>query len=615
MTIADPDFLALQRAVAGRFSLERELGRGGMGVVFLARDVQLERPVAIKLLAPALAAREDMRRRFLREARLAAQCFHPHIVPIHEVAEQGPLAWFVMGYVAGETLADRLRRAGPLSTDAVRRLGREIGWALAYAHERGVVHRDVKPENILLEDGTDRALIADFGIAVTSSGPHASGEVAGTARFMAPEQAIGDALDGRADLYALGVTLHLAATGQYPEARTVAGAATAGGGAVTRRRDMLPIALRDVIDRCLALDPAERFSDAPAFVAALETVPQSPELPSAALEVRAAASATRTLVEWTVAMSIAAVCMVAGEEPRSLGRGLMSGTAQAILLFMSGATVARGAEALVLARRAARRRVSDAELTAALAPNDTAAMPRMRPAVSAALIVTGAALAFSQNAVENLGWEWAEFLGAVVTWMLPSILIQRAIDNLLRSIPRDSWFTRAPRRWAAQVARWLGARRTMAAESAPSFAATELRLGHAADEIFARLPHTQQQALRALPAATARLAEDAVALRAEAARISGEQRALRRAPAAAPARAQALEQEREQVARKLESTVAALEAIRLDLLRLESAQTLPGQLTEDLDVVRDLQRHVDAQAEVQRLLRHHSPLAPEPTPV
>ena len=545
MTIADPDFLALQRAVAGRFSLERELGRGGMGVVFLARDVQLERPVAIKLLAPALAARDDMRRRFLREARLAAQCFHPHIVPIHEVAEQGPLAWFVMGYVAGESLADRLRRAGPLPTDAVRRLGREIGWALAYAHERGVVHRDVKPENILLEDGTDRALIADFGIAVTSSGPHASGEVAGTARFMAPEQAVGDAIDGRADLYALGVTLHLAATGQYPELRTAAvPAASAGASAVVRRRDALPIELRDVIDRCLALDPAERFSDAPAFVAALETVPQSPELPAAALEVRAAAGATRTLVEWTAAMALAAVCMVAGEESGSLGRGLMAGTAQAILLFMGGATVARGVETLVLARRAARRHVSDAELASALAPNDTTAMPRMRPLLSGALIAVGAALAFSQNAVENLGWEWTEFLGAVVTWMLPSILIQRSIDNLLRAIPRDSWFTRAPRNWAAHVARWVGARRTRVTDSAPSFAATELRLGHAAGEIFARLPHTQQQALRALPAATARLAENAVALRAEVARISGEHRALRRAPATAPARAQALEQKR-----------------------------------------------------------------------
>jgi len=166
----DPTFIALQTAVAGRFSLESELGRGGMGIVYLARDVILERPVAIKLLTPALAAREDMRRRFLREARLAAQCFHPNIVPIHEVAESGDLAWFVMAYVPGESLAERLRRVGPLPADEVRRIGREIGWALAYAHERGVVHRDVKPENILLEQGSDRALIADFGIAVTESG-------------------------------------------------------------------------------------------------------------------------------------------------------------------------------------------------------------------------------------------------------------------------------------------------------------------------------------------------------------------------------------------------------------------------------------------------------------
>lgn len=116
------DFLDLQTAIAGRFSLDRELGRGGMGIVYLARDVMLERPVAIKLLLPELAKRPEMRRRFLREARIAAQCFHPHIVPIHSVEESGELAFFVMAYVRGETLAERLQRAGPLNADAVARV-------------------------------------------------------------------------------------------------------------------------------------------------------------------------------------------------------------------------------------------------------------------------------------------------------------------------------------------------------------------------------------------------------------------------------------------------------------------------------------------------------------
>ncbi|HSC98677.1 MAG TPA: serine/threonine-protein kinase, partial [Casimicrobiaceae bacterium] len=178
----------------------------------------LERPVAIKVLAPSLAARHDMRARFLREARIAAQCFHPHIVPIHAVEEAEDLAWIVMAYVRGETLADRLRRSGPLDADEVRRLAREVGWALSYAHQRGVVHRDIKPENLLIDASTDRYVIADFGIALGNDQlvTPAGGAVPGTARYMAPEQAFGEAVDGRADLYALGVTLFVAATGRAP---------------------------------------------------------------------------------------------------------------------------------------------------------------------------------------------------------------------------------------------------------------------------------------------------------------------------------------------------------------------------------------------------------------
>ena len=168
MTSPDPAFVALQTALSGRFSIERELGRGGMGIVYLARDVQLQRQVAIKLLTPSLAADSTMRRRFLREAHLAAGCFHPHIVPIHGVEEQGDLAWFVMAYVRGESLAERVRRTGPLSANNVQRLAQDIGWALSYAHERGMVHRDVKPENILIDASSERFLLADFGIALNN---------------------------------------------------------------------------------------------------------------------------------------------------------------------------------------------------------------------------------------------------------------------------------------------------------------------------------------------------------------------------------------------------------------------------------------------------------------
>src|SRR6185503_3605140 len=142
---------ALQSAVAGRYVIERELGRGGMGVVFLAQDLALERTVAIKLLPRAFSDDPAVRAGFLREARTAAGLSHPNIVSIHLVEERGDLVYFVMAHIEGETLAQRVRRAGALPVSEALRLVQEVAWALGYAHGRGVVHRDVKPENILLE--------------------------------------------------------------------------------------------------------------------------------------------------------------------------------------------------------------------------------------------------------------------------------------------------------------------------------------------------------------------------------------------------------------------------------------------------------------------------------
>src|SRR5579872_5699960 len=215
-TRVDGEFLALQTALAGEYSLERELGRGGMGVVYLAREVQLNRLVAIKVLPGALAERPELRERFLREARLAASLSHPNIVPIHRVSEAAGFVFFVMAYVDGETLGERLRSAGPLSPAAATRMLREVAWALAYAHGRGVIHRDVKPDNVLLEKSTGRALVTDFGIALATDDDATPGRVMGTAQFMSPEQATGSAVDGRSDLYSLGVVGYLAVSGRLP---------------------------------------------------------------------------------------------------------------------------------------------------------------------------------------------------------------------------------------------------------------------------------------------------------------------------------------------------------------------------------------------------------------
>src|SRR5882762_2414316 len=264
------EFLALQELLAGRYSIERELGRGGMGIVLLARDVALDRPVAIKLLPPHLATRPDERDRFLQEARTAAGLSHPNIVPIHLVESHGELVFFVMGFVDGETLRDRVERAGPLPPRLATKLLQEVAWALGAAHQRGVIHRDVKPDNIMIERATERAVVTDFGIALGSrAGKTESpgGAVTGTARYMSPEQACGEPVDARSDLYSLGATFFYALTGRAPfEAASVPAIITKHVYEIAPRvqqlRPEVPAKLDGVVDRLLRKAPSERFQTA-----------------------------------------------------------------------------------------------------------------------------------------------------------------------------------------------------------------------------------------------------------------------------------------------------------------------------------------------------------------
>src|ERR1043165_5734828 len=288
MTNPSAEFLELQTALAGEYSLQRELGRGGMGIVYLARDVQLDRDVAIKVLPSHLAHTAAARERFVREARTAAGLSHPHIVPIHRVGEAGGFVFFVMSYVEGETLGERLRTRGPLPPPEAMRVLREVAWALAYAHGRGIVHRDVKPDNILLETATGRAVVTDFGIAqgAADAGDASDpGRVMGTAHFMSPEQALGEPLDGRSDIYALGVVGYLAVSGRLPFESSNLPAllvrqATEEPASVMRAAPGLPPALGAAIDLCLSRDPEDRFADgealAEALVPAVETRPALP---------------------------------------------------------------------------------------------------------------------------------------------------------------------------------------------------------------------------------------------------------------------------------------------------------------------------------------------------
>ncbi len=278
---ANPDATAesVRAALAGRYDLERLLKRGGHGLVFLARDLRLDRPVAIKVLSPARAADPDGRARFLREARIAAQLMHPHIVPIFSVHEAAGFIFYAMAYVEGETVGERVRQNGPLAPADTVRVLMQVAAALAYAHARGVVHRDVTPENILLERATGRALVTDFGIArLESLEVTDPGRVLGTAEFISPEQATGQALiDGRSDLYALGAVGFYLLSGRCPFTsrdphELLARHVREPAPRLDAVAPWVPGWLADAIGRCLEKTPAARFADAEELGRALAAV-------------------------------------------------------------------------------------------------------------------------------------------------------------------------------------------------------------------------------------------------------------------------------------------------------------------------------------------------------
>ncbi len=273
----------LSQALGSSYTLEGEIGRGGMGVVFTARDERLKRQVAVKVLPPELAFREEIRLRFVREAETAARLSHPHIVPIHSVGESPDgLVYFVMAYVDGESLGAKLKRRGRLPPDESRRIMQETADALGAAHAFGIIHRDVKPDNILLEGSRGRVVVTDFGIAKALSSTTggatltATGVAIGTPHYMSPEQAAGDReIDGRSDIYSLGVVAYQMLAGELPfQAPTVPGILmkhiTERAPLITDRRPEVPEDLAACVMRSLEKDPDDRWPTADALRRALE---------------------------------------------------------------------------------------------------------------------------------------------------------------------------------------------------------------------------------------------------------------------------------------------------------------------------------------------------------
>lgn len=278
----DPDAGALltrlRQALDGRYDVEREVGRGGMSIVFLARDIAHDRLVALKVLRPDRTASVPAAR-FLREIEIETRLHHPNILPMYDAGAAGGMPYYVMPYIEGESLRDRLKREGPLPFDEMIRIARDVGSALDYAHADGVVHRDIKPGNILLSGS--KAVVADFGIAraitvVAGDELTESGLALGTPEYMSPEQATGDShLDARTDIYSLGCVVHEMIAGEPPFTGPTAQAVIARHcherpPSLHVVRPTVPETVERAVETALAKVPADRFATSAAFIEALE---------------------------------------------------------------------------------------------------------------------------------------------------------------------------------------------------------------------------------------------------------------------------------------------------------------------------------------------------------
>jgi serine/threonine-protein kinase len=303
----------------GDIDVHEVIGRGGMGIVLRGFQAELNRPVAVKVLAPHLATSGAARKRFAREAQAAAVIVHPHVMPILTVNSTGRLPYLVMPYVACESLQQRLDRTGPLEVIDVLRIGLQVARGLAAAHAQGLVHRDIKPANILLERGIDRVMLTDFGLAraVDDASLTRTGMIAGTPQYMSPEQARGEAIDARSDLFSLGSVLYALCTGRPPFR------AETSYGILRRVTDDTPRPIREinpqipewltrVITRLLAKQPAERYASAESLADVLEQCLAHVQQPAVAklpesLRSPNAATWRRRRIAWRATAAIVAI--------------------------------------------------------------------------------------------------------------------------------------------------------------------------------------------------------------------------------------------------------------------------------------------------------------------
>ena len=641
----DADFIALQAALAGEYSLDRELGRGGMGIVYLAREVRLARPVAIKVLPLALAARSDLRDNFLREAQTVAGLNHPNIVPVYAAGERGGFVYIVMAYVEGITLGERIRTRGPLLPGQAARVLREVAWALAYAHGARIVHRDVSAENILLERGSERAIVTDFGIAsaMQTAALNADGQIVGNAHYVSPEHAAGEPVDARSDLYSLGVVGYYALTGRLPfdgetSADVVAQHLNAVPASITSVAASVPPRLAAAVERCLHKEPIRRYRNAESFAEAIDLAfEHAKEIPA-------------PLRSW--------INQGERELPVRLampGIGAITGVTLAFALQHAGLffipfSILGGMSFIPSAMRL-RRVLSEGyhvdDLNASLREHQLARSEELEyerrqssPTIRRALRVLFGISAGGTALGAYMLFEYSrQIAGSLVRWgpetaaamfdmqeQAMATLFFSLVGLTVSGVPLAGEFVRhklAGRITAASISFWKGkwgARlaRLVSIGLTPADrpmlgmpVLTEIALGRATDHLFHALPKAARRELAALPDIVRRLEGDALKLRESINALDDQLAAFERGgdalqDASRSAMADQLAAARVLAAERLAATVAALEGIRLDLLRLQMGSAPIESVTATLDAARQIGERIGesiaAQREVDRLL-------------
>ena len=621
----DADLIALQNALAGEYSIERELGRGGMAIVYLAREVRLDRLVAIKVMPLNLAARSELRERFMREARTSAKLSHPNIVPIFRVDEIGGFVFYAMAYVDGETLGQRVRSKGPLTPRDAVAIIREVAWALAYAHARGIVHRDIKPDNILLEAGSGRALVTDFGIAqvAESTALTQDGMVMGTAHYMSPEQAAGEPIDGRSDLYSLGVVAYYALTGKLPfDSPTMAGLLamhlTQAPPPIATVSSGIPRSLAAAIERCLVKEASGRFATGEALADAITAAAQPTRDIPAPVRVWASKGEALKVVAslwyffaitdafddfeiWSVVALLAPALVYLGYVTYQTRRALSAGYGLDDLRI--------GLRAHIEQREEERAYDIDRD-----PPLVAKAIRWLSYGGLLSFAVAAVGILVARDSLPDATWGyWCGFsaLTAIAGGAIGVVYPGRRISsrNWLDQQRIKLWNGRFGE-WVQTLASWKLDRRVVAADAAHR--PTELVIGLAADNLFEALPRPVRQELRELPDVMRQLETDAQAMRKRIEELSqsmeslGSENVSSRSATLAGASSSSLdddrrslhvelEQARDAASRRLSASVGALERIRLGLIRLRAGAATTADVTQTIAIARRVTEDVEYQ--------------------